>query len=93
MREETIVAKQKGDVCGEKVINIPESVEEAVEAYGAEKVVSYFNQHLKVATRAALYPKVASAGSIGKKTVYLACLANGCDDETARGISKYDGEA
>jgi len=92
MKTEIIVAKSKGEVVGEKEINIPESVKEAIGEYGEGKVLSYFVQHLKVAERATLYPKVASAGSVSRKKVYEDMVAAGVDEATASQISNYTPE-
>ncbi len=47
-RVETIEAKSKGQVVGTGEVTVYETVDEAVEAEGAQKVLDYFNRQNKI---------------------------------------------
>ena len=93
MKKETIIAKALGKECGRTEIDMPENLKEAIKVEGSEEgVFNHYIQQKRLAIRATLYPKVASAGSVSKKAVYEKMIAAGIKPDMATTISGYTPE-
>ena len=92
-RSETIEAKSKGQIVGTGEITVYETIEEAVEAEGAQKVLDLFNRQNKInelnrlraaATAGTTIPKVlrdrVMALSEDKRAIVAEALGISLDD-------------
>lgn len=92
MKKEKLVAKHKGEVCGEKEINVPETIVEAVELVGEERALELFLDGYKISERSSLYPTPEGKPSkiaMAKKEIYETLVSNGVSEDVARKATGY----
>lgn len=93
MKKEILIAKHKGEECGRKEINMPETIYEAVELVGEERALELFTDGYKISERASLYP--TPEGKPSKMTqmkadIYAKLVQNGVPAAKASEITGYE---
>lgn len=92
MKKEKLVAKHKGEICGEKELNVPETIYEAVELVGEERALELFIDGYRISERSSLYPTPEGKPSrvaIAKKEIYDTLVASGISVEVASKATGY----
>lgn len=93
MKKETLVAKSKGVVCGQKDIDVPETIYEAIELVGEERALDLFIDGYKIAERSSLYPTPEGKPSkmlLAKKEIYDRLIAKGIPSDVASQATGYE---
>ena len=92
LKIEKLVAKHKGKVCGEKEMQVPESIYEAVELVGEERALELFLDGYKISERSSLYPTPEGKPSrvaLAKKEIYETLIGSGISVEVASKATGY----
>lgn len=94
MQDKQIVAKQNKDDGAEEFttsVKWPDNIDEAVELWGEEDVLSLACQQKVVRLQANLR-RPADRKTVSTKEVYNKLVTGGMDEKTARDISQYAGD-
>lgn len=92
MKKETLSAKSKGVVCGEKEIDVPDTIYEAIELVGEERALDLFIDGYKISERSSLYPTPEGKPSklaMAKKDIYDKLISQGISKEVASAATGY----
>lgn len=92
MKKEILIAKSKGVVCGEREIDVPDDIYEAIKLVGEERALDLFLDGYKISERSSLYPSPEGKPSklaIAKKEIYDALVASGVSIAVAGKATGY----